>query len=155
MRNLILAAVLLLPLHAEMFDLQFERLATALAGLATPDRSVVDDAVALIRKGENNLALAKLSALNKQSPKNSSLRILTAYTLLRAGDAVGALDNAKQAEASPDGEPYKCWFLAKVAFLTGDTPTCKREIIHAKTHMKNDSAIMADLKSMEKSLPKK
>ena len=94
MRKLILAAVLILPLHAEMFDLQFERLAIALAGLSTPDRSVVDDAVALIRKGENNLALAKLSALNKQSPKNSSLRILTAYTLLRAGDTVGALESS-------------------------------------------------------------
>ena len=152
MQKFALLLILLSPLHAEMFDLQFQRLATALAGLSTPDRSIVDDAVSLIRKGENNLALAKLSALNKQSPANSSLRILTAYALLRAGDTIGALDNAKQAESSPGGDAYKCWFLAKVAFIAGDNPTCKRELNHAKGHLNNDKAIMADIKSMEKSL---
>ena len=152
MLNLVLLLMLFAPLNAEMFDLQYERLATSLAGLTTNDRSTVNQAVALIRQGENNLALVKLSSLNKQNPKNSSLRILTAYALLRAGDTIGALDNAKQAESAPDGTAYKCWFLAKVAFLSGDATTCRRELNHAKLHLKNDATIMADIKSMEKGL---
>jgi hypothetical protein len=155
MRQLVLLLMLVVPAFAaESFDLQYGRLATALAGLSTNDKSAVEEAIAHIRKGDNNLALVRLTALNKENPKNSSLRILTAYALLRTGDLIGALDNAKQGEAAGNPDAYKCWFLAKVAFLAGDAPACKREIGHAKPALKDDKELMSSLKSMEKGLKK-
>jgi len=120
------------PLQAANVDLRAERLAEALDLLQPGERSVVDHAVDLIRKGMNTDALAALSSLTKDNPKNSSLRILTAYALLQVGNLVGAFDEAKKAEAAPNGNSYKCWFLAKVALLAGDRAVCKREIAHAK-----------------------
>ena len=155
MRRFMLLLVFLLPAFAaESFDLQYGRLATSLAGLSTNDKTAVEDAIAYIRKGDNNLALVRLNALNKENPKNSSLRILTAYTLLRTGDLIGALDNAKQGEAAQDGDAYKCWFLAKIAYVTGDNVACKRELKHAKPAFKDDKAMLSSIKDMEKGLKK-
>ena len=155
MRLLVAMSLLLTPVFsAESFDLQYGRLAASIAGLSTMDKKAVEDAIAHIRKGDNNLALVRLSELNKENPKNSSLRILTAYALLRTGDLIGALDNAKQGEGAADGDAYKCWFLARIAFVTGDKPTCKREIGHAKEALKNDKELMSSLKAMEKGIKK-
>ena len=155
MRRFLLLLVFMLPAFAaESFDLQYGRLATALAGLSTNDKSAVEDAISYIRKGDNNLALVRLNALNKENPKNSSLRILTAYTLLRTGDLIGALDNAKQGESAQDGDAYKCWFLAKIAYLTGDSVACERELKHAKPAFKDDKAMLSSIKDMEKGLKK-
>jgi hypothetical protein len=114
------------------FDLQFDRLAAAVTNLNSDDRHAVDEAIQLIKKGDDNLALVRLNALNDRYPTNSSLRILTAYALLELGNMVGAFDNAKMGEAAPDGNSYKCWFYAKVAWLSGKDAVCKREIGHLK-----------------------
>ena len=155
MRYLAMMLLSLVPaLFAESFDLQYGRLATALAGLSTMDQKTVEDAISHIRKGDNNLALVRLYELNKENPKNSSLRILTAYALLRTGDLIGALDNAKQGEGAADGDAYKCWFLAKIAFVSGDKATCKREIGHAKEALKSDKDLMSSMQAMEKGMKK-
>jgi Flp pilus assembly protein TadD len=113
-------------------DLRFDRLASALTLLNDADRKIVDQAAQLIREGENAGALARLSTLTHSNPDNSSLRILMAYAQLQLGNLTGALDEAKKAHESPNGNSYRCYFLAKIAFLTGDTATCRRELNHAK-----------------------
>ncbi len=113
-------------------DLRFERLASALTLLTDRDRRIVDQAAELIRQGENLAALARLSALTETNPENSSLRILIAYAQLQLGNLTGALDQARKAESAPNGNSYKCFFLAKLALLTGDKATCRREIDHVK-----------------------
>ena len=65
-------------------------------------------------------ALATLTNLTRSNGKNSALRVLRAYVLLELGNATGALDDAKVAESSGVHTAYKCWFLAQVAYLTGD-----------------------------------
>ena len=137
-------------LQCAKLDVRMERLAESLKLLKVTDRSVVDQAVALIRKGENTAALAQLSTLNRANPKNSSLRILTAYALLQVGNLVGAFEEAKKAESAPNGNSYKCWFLAKVAVLAGDRKVCKRELKHVKTV--GDMA--AEVRALEKDLRK-
>ncbi|MGA2132614.1 MAG: hypothetical protein ABSH50_10000 [Bryobacteraceae bacterium] len=113
-------------------DLQFDRLASALTLLNDADRRVVNEAAQLIKEGENAGALARLSALTHSNPDNSSLRILIAYAQLQLGNLTGALDEAKKAHEAPNGNSYRCYFLAKIAFLTGDKVTCRRELNHAK-----------------------
>lgn len=135
-------------IEAQTFDLRFDRLASALAALSAGDRKAVDESVELIRKGESNLALVRLSGLNQNNPENSSLRILTAYAMLRLGDLVGAFDQAMKGEKAPNGNAYKCWFAAKLAFLKGDNAACRRELDHAKTH----GAPADDVKALENDL---
>ena len=57
---------------------------------------------------------------------------MTAFTLLETGNLLGAFKEARKAEASPGGNSYKCWFLAKIAFIAGDNAMCKRELEHAR-----------------------
>jgi len=146
--GILLLALWAAPLHAAGVDLRMERLADSLNLLRSEDRAVVEEAVELIRKGENTLALGRLTALNAANPQNSSLRILTAYALLQAGNFLGAFDEAAKAEKAPDGNSYKCWFLAKVALLAGDKTVCKREI----KHVKSMGDMAADVKALEKEL---
>jgi Flp pilus assembly protein TadD len=120
------------PPPAPTMDLQYDRLASALTLLSDADRKVVDQSVQLIREGENAGALARLSTLTYSNPNNSSLRILAAYAQLQLGNLTGALDQAKTAHDLPNGNSYKCYFLAKIAFLAGDNATCKRELNHVK-----------------------
>jgi Flp pilus assembly protein TadD len=143
---LVLASCLPVSLGAQTFDLRFDRLTSALATLSAGDRTAVDQAIELMRKGDNNLALVRLSALNEKNPQNSSLRILTAYSMLRLGNLVGAFDEAGRAEKAQNGDSYKCWFLAKLAFLKGDMTACRREIDHAKANGEDVKALEDDMK---------
>jgi Flp pilus assembly protein TadD len=131
---LVCAATLSLaaPPPAPAMELRFDRLASALTLLSDSDRKVVDEAVQLIREGEHVGALARLSTLTHSNPDNSSLRILMAYAQLQLGNLTGALDEAKKAHEASNGNSYRCYFLAKIAFLTGDNVTCRRELNHAK-----------------------
>jgi len=117
---------------ASSVDLRMDRLASALTLLSASDRQVVHQAAELIREGENVGALARLSTLAHSNPENSSLRILIAYAQLQLGNLTGALDEAKKAHDAPNGNSYKCYFLAKIAFLAGDKATCRRELNHVK-----------------------
>jgi Flp pilus assembly protein TadD len=121
-------------------ELRYDRLASALTLLSDADRKIVNDAAQLIRQGENLGALARLSSLAQSNQDNSSLRILMAYAQLQLGNLTGALDEAKKAHEASNGNSYRCYFLAKVAFLTGDKVTCKHELTHAKNagDMKDD-----------------
>ena len=120
------------PPPAPSMELRFDRLASALTLLSDSDRKIVDEAAQLIREGENVGALARLSTLMHSNPNNSSLRILMAYAQLQLGNLTGALEEAKKAHEAPNGNSYRCYFLAKIAFLTGDNVTCRRELNHAK-----------------------
>ena len=50
----------------------------------------------------------------------------------RIGYARVHIDQATQAESSPNGNSYKCYFRAKLALLTGDKVTCQRELEHLR-----------------------
>ncbi len=116
--------------HPPAFDLHYDRLSGPLDALSPAERDAVGDTIALIRKGEHALALARLSSLNEAHPQNSSLRILTSYALLQTGNLVGAFEEAERAHEAPDRMTYKCWFLGKVALLTGHQQVCERELHH-------------------------
>jgi Flp pilus assembly protein TadD len=118
--------------NAATVELNRDRLGGSLKLLARPDRTVVDQAIKLIQRGDHSLALAHLSSLTKKNSDSSALRILSAYAMLQLGNLVGAFDEAKKAEASPDHDSYACLFLAKLALLIGDKEVCKRELEHIK-----------------------
>jgi len=143
-------AALAAPPPAASMDLRFDRLASALTLLNDGDRKVVNEAVQLIREGEHVAALARLSTLTHSNPDNSSLRILMAYAQLQLGNLTGALDEAKKAHEAPNGNSYRCYFLAKIAFLTGDTVTCRRELNHAK----NAGDMPAEVRELQNDLKK-
>lgn len=111
-------------------QLDYSQLDGPLESLAHQDRDAVQDAIQLIQRGEHSLALARLSSLNKRNPSNSSLRILTSYALLQAGNFTGAFEEAEKAHAAPDRLAYKCWFLGKVAELSGNQEVADREMAH-------------------------
>jgi hypothetical protein len=135
---------------SEKFDLNFGRLESALEVLSAAERDTVSDSINLIKSGENVLALSRLSSLKQQSPQNSSLRILAAYALLQAGNALGAFEEAEKAHAAPDGNSYKCWFLAKVALISGKRAVCEREL----EHIKGAGDMVAEVKQLERDLKK-
>jgi Flp pilus assembly protein TadD len=128
-----------------VMDLQVQRLAESLKLITEADRGTVTEALRLIEKGENIGALVKLTALAKTNPQNSSVRIVLSYALLKAGDLLGAFEQAKQAEAAPNGNSYKCWFLAKIALLTGNKQVCRAELKHVKA----EGDMPAEVKSLE------
>jgi predicted Zn-dependent protease len=104
-----------------------------LQDLKPADRDAVDEAIALIRRKDHALALLSLTRLTATNPKNSALRVLRSYVLLELGNLVGALDDASSAEASGVKSAYRCWFLARVAYLAGNKPLCRREIQHVQS----------------------
>lgn len=138
------------PPPAPTMDLRFDRLASALTLLNDGDRKIVDEAVQLIRQGEHAGALARLSTLTHSNPDNSSLRILMAYAQLQLGNLTGALDEAKKAHEAPNGNSYRCYFLAKIAFLTGDNVTCRREL----NHVKNAGDMPEEVRQLQNDLKK-
>ena len=128
---LVFACLLALTTCARQpLQLDYGQLDGPLASLAHEDRDAVQDAVQLIQRGEHSLALARLSSLNERNPSNSSLRILTSYALLQAGNLAGAFEEAEKAHAAPDRLAYKCWFLGKVAELSGNQEIADREMAH-------------------------
>jgi predicted Zn-dependent protease len=150
MRMLAAAAVLFVSLsavHAADVELRLDRLAPSLKLLNDQDRRIVDQAIQLIQRGEGKLALAQLSALSKSNPKNSSVRILAAYVMLEAGNLLGAFEHAKKAESS-EPNSYLCWFLAKVALLTGNRDACQREV----KHLKKVGDMPAETEALEKQM---
>src|ERR1700691_204888 len=149
---LVCAATLALaaPQPATSMELRFDRLTSALTLLSDADRKIVDEAAQLIREGEHVGALARLSTLTHSNPDNSSLRILMAYAQLQLGNLTGALDEAKKAHDAPNGNSYRCYFLAKIAFLTGDSVTCRRELNHAK----NAGDMTEDVRQLQNDLKK-
>ncbi len=157
MRNLCLVFICACSLAAAApppappaLQLQYDRLASALTLLNDADRKIVNEAAQLIREGEHAGALARLSALTHSNPDNSSLRILMAYAQLQLGNLTGAFDEAKKAHDAPNGNSYRCYFLAKIAFLTGDNVTCRREI----DHVKNAGDMPQEVKQLQNDLKK-
>lgn len=138
------------PPPAPNVDLRYDRLASALTLLSDRDHKIVDQAVQLIREGEHAGALARLSTLTHSNPDNSSLRILMAYAQLQLGNLTGALDEAKKAHEASNGNSYRCYFLAKIAFLTGDNVTCRRELNHAK----NAGDMQDDVRQLQNDIKK-
>jgi thioredoxin-like negative regulator of GroEL len=137
--------------NAETFDLRLDRLADSFKLLQETDRASVDEVVGLIKMGDHSGALARLQELNQRNPQNSSLRVLTAYTMLQLGNLVGAFDEASKGEATPGKSSYKCWVLAKIALLTGDTAVCKREL----KHVVKGGDMPEEARSLEADLKKK
>jgi predicted Zn-dependent protease len=109
-------------------ELSIQDLAEPLRDLSPSDEEAFNEAVTLIQQKQHVLALAVLTPLTRSNPANSSLHIARAYVLLELGNVVGALGDAKQAEESGTHTAYKCWFLARVAYLSGNKPLCRREI---------------------------
>lgn len=64
--------------------------ATAISGLAPHDRHAVDNAVDLIRSGDYSLAYLGLGAASHATSLPAKSRLLSAFTLLVAGDTLGA-----------------------------------------------------------------
>jgi hypothetical protein len=113
-------------------ELSIQDLAEPLRDLSPSDEKNFNEAVTLIQQKHHVLALAVLSPLAKSNPANSSIHIVRAYVLLELGNVAGALGDAKQAEESGTHTAYKCWFLARVAYLAGNKPLCRREIKHVQ-----------------------
>src|ERR1700691_3744005 len=119
---LICAATLALaaPPPAPSMELRFDRLTSALTLLSDSDRKIVDEAVQLIREGEH------------------------------VGALTGAFDESTKAHEAPNGNSYRCYFLARIAFLTVDSVTCRRELNHAK----NAGDMPEDIRQLQNDLKK-
>jgi len=111
-------------------QLDLQALSEPLRNLTPAEHDVVDKAIKLIGQKKHIQALQDLTGLTASNPMNSGLRVLRAYVLLELGNVTGALGDARNAEDSGAHSPYKCWFLAQVAYLAGDQPLCRREIKH-------------------------
>ena len=146
-----LVVSMLPPTNAATFDLRLDRLADSFKLLQETDRASVDEVVGLIKMGDHSGALARLQELNQRNPQNSSLRVLTAYTMLQLGNLVGAFDEAYRGEATPGKSSYKCWVLAKIALLSGEDAVCKREL----KHVRKVGDMPEEAKSLEAEIRKK
>lgn len=113
-------------------ELSIQDLGEPLRDLSPSDERAFNEAVTLIQQNQHLAALEVLTPLTKSNPANSSLHIARAYVLLELGNVGGALEDAKLAEASGTHSAYKCWFLARVAYLAGNKPLCRREIKHVQ-----------------------
>lgn len=131
-RLLIVMVALLAPAAGADFSLRLDRLTEAFRLLPEKDQPVLDQAIRLVQQGEHAAALLRLTDLNKSHPTNSSLRVLTAYAMIQAGNLLGAYAEAEKAHHAPNGNSYKCWFYAKIALLTGNDTICRRELEHAR-----------------------
>lgn len=138
------------PGQADNLALKYERLNPAIDLLNDSDRNVVRDAISLLKRGDHLLALSRLAAIKEQNPDNSSLRILASYALLQAGNLLGAFEEAEAAHKAPNGNSYKCWFLAKVSLLAGNKESCRREL----EHVKKAGDMMAEVRQLEKEMEK-
>ncbi|HBY62934.1 MAG TPA: hypothetical protein DEH78_24185 [Solibacterales bacterium] len=127
---MVLLVVTALGVPAADVPLRLGFLAEPLKVLTADDRATVEEAVRLVERGRHAQALERLSGLSKAHPDNSSIRILAGWAALEAGNLAMALESAVKAHEAPNGNAYKCWFLAKVALLTGDKATCERELNH-------------------------
>ena len=136
MKNPAILALLLLSvsLSARAQTLDLAALSAPLENLQPGEKQILDEAIQLIRRGDHGLALASLAQLTASNPKNSAYRVLKAYTLLQLGNFVGALNESRVAEGSKPPSPYRCWFLAQVAYLAGNKALCEREIRHVAAH---------------------
>lgn len=144
-----LALLFLMPvLSAQTVDLRADRLSASLGKLSGVDQQAARHALDLIRKGEHSLALGQLTALTRQNPNNSSIRILASYALLQLGNMVGAFREARKGESSSDANDYACWFLAKVSWLAGDKAVCRREV----DHLKHAHAMPRETEELERQL---
>jgi predicted Zn-dependent protease len=111
-------------------QLNLTALAEPIKNLTPQDRQVFDQAIKQIDQDQHLEALTTLTRLSHTDNNNPALRIARAYALLELGKIAAALDDAKVAESSGTHTPYKCWFLAQVAYLAGNKPLCHREIGH-------------------------
>lgn len=139
------------PAYSAGFDLRFDRLSEALGLLPDADQAQVKEVVDLIKKGDHQAALARLTELNGSNPENSSLRLLTSYAMLQVGNLLGAFEEANRAHEANNGNSYKCWFYSKLALLNGKTEVCKREL----KHVKKAGDMPEEAKSLEKELKAK
>lgn len=140
---LLLAGAMACP--AATFDLRWDKLSDAFHLLPDSDKGTLEQAIQFIRQGEHSAALLRLTELNKNHPENSSLRILSAYAMLQVGNLLGAFQEAEKAEQAANGNSYRCWFLSKVAFMSGQEAVCKRELKHAR----NAGDLPDEVKSLE------
>jgi len=115
-------------------ELDLPALGDSLRNLKSEEQRIFDEAAQLIQRKEHSLAFLTLSRLVENNPKNSAFRVIRAYAALQLGNLVGALGDARVAEAARPHQPYRCWFLAKVAFLAGDGALTRREIGHVAKH---------------------
>jgi Flp pilus assembly protein TadD len=129
------------------FNLRFDLLSPALGTLSKPDRIKLDTAINLIRRGEHLAAFAPLTDITKSNPKNGSVRVILAYTMLQLGNLAGAFDHANKAEKHAESS-YVCAFLARVAALTGKPQVCEREL----KHISADPAMAAEAKEIRTQL---
>jgi hypothetical protein len=114
-------------------ELSIQELWEPLRDLSPSDERAFNEAVTLIQQKQHLAALEVLTLLVRSNPANSSVHLARAYVLLELGNVAGALGDAKQAEESGTHTAYKCWFLARVAYLAGNKPLCRREIKHVQT----------------------
>jgi predicted Zn-dependent protease len=133
---------------AANFDLKIESLSNALKGLTVEDRRTLDESLTLIRRGEHGLAVSRLTQLSKKNPQSAGAKVVLAYALLNAGNLLGAFGHAKDAEEAAH-DSYVWLFLARVAFLTGDTAACKREIKHVQASGQHSSEVAELLEELK------
>jgi len=133
------------------FDLNYNLIDQPLRQLGSDDQAAVQQAIELIQRGDYAASLIRLSALSDKNPGNSSLHILAAYAKLLVGNALGAFNEAQTAERAKDGNHYKCWFLAKIALLTGHNSECEREL----KHIEKFDDMKGEVKSMRAELKTK
>ena len=137
------------PVTEPGFDLDYSRLSGPLGALAQTERDTVRDTIELIKKGEHTLALNRLTALKDKNPENSSLHIMASYALLQAGNLAGAFEEAEAAHETRDGNgAYRCWFLGKVASITGNKDVLEREI----AHLRRSGEMVAQLRELEEEI---